>query len=98
MAREADVFKNRTQADFDLIVIDVTDVSDMPRLVAAIQSRNPNGKIVIATSAPTWGEAREAFYMGAADYLRKQPDVEEMVASMKGVLIKTRRGNESKGR
>lgn len=98
VARETDVLKKRVMSELDLIIIDVTEVKDMSRLVAEIQSQSPQGKIVIATSSPTWGEARDAFYMGAADYIRKQPDAQEMVLALNTVLIKARHGKGQKSR
>jgi DNA-binding NarL/FixJ family response regulator len=36
-----------------------------------IRAARPEVKIVVATMSPTWKRAREAFRVGASDYVRK---------------------------
>jgi len=81
--QEEEVLQDRFKIDDDLIVVDVTQMSDLPKLVSTIRSSKPDSKILLAATTPTWREARTAFYLGATDYIRKQSNVEEMIDSLK---------------
>ena len=80
--------QSKPEHKIDLIVIDLADVGNIPSILFAMQSSYPDSKIVVISIAPTWKQAREAFYLGAVDYTRKPYDQSEMISLLKAALLK----------
>lgn len=57
--------------DYDLVIMDATSVEHLESLITHIHRVSPDSRIVVATAAPTWQNARDAFRNGAIDYIRK---------------------------
>ena len=82
-----DEWANETQlCQYSVIFIDATSISDVPTLIMAIRRQCPTLRIVVATSSPTWKQAREAMQAGAVDYIRKTPDLVELHTQINFVL------------
>lgn len=72
--------------DYDLVIVDSLAVENMPQFVSTIRNRWPKTRVVVFTSSPTWRRARDAFYAGASDYIRKSYDSKELTAVLQAAL------------
>jgi DNA-binding NtrC family response regulator len=61
-----------------LILVDATDVDDVPTLVTALRWRQPDARILVGTAAQDWTTAREVLRAGALDYLDKAMAADEL--------------------
>jgi DNA-binding NarL/FixJ family response regulator len=77
------------QHPYDVVIIDAAKVEDMYQLIAMIRTGQPEAKIVVATMSPTWKRAREAFRVGATDYVRKSMNEAENRLLLEASLGKT---------
>lgn len=71
---------------YSVIFIDAATVADVPALIITLRRQCPTLRIVVATSSPTWKQAREAMQAGAVDYIRKTPDLVELHTQIDFVL------------
>ena len=83
---ENEVFKGGLAGKIDLVVIDISGSIGLPRLVAYVREQQTECKILIVSAAPTWRKARQAFYIGATDYIPKQYTTAETISAMRSVL------------
>ena len=74
------------KASYDVIIIDAGTVSNAVTLVASLQSQQPEARIVVATASPTWQRAREVLQAGAADYIRKSLDKDQLRVKIQALL------------
>ena len=88
IAREEDVIKHISLSKYDLIILDAVAVKNMSLLIARINSQQPDIRIIVATSSPTWTRAREAYQAGAIDYMKKTLNKEEILYVVQEALIK----------
>lgn len=75
---------------YGVIIIDVGTVGDrrFSSLVSDIRAEQRETRIVVASAAPTWRQAKEAFLAGAIDYTRKSLDNKELLTVFQEVLNK----------
>ena len=75
---------------YEVIIVDVGTVGDRkyPSLVSSIRAEQREARIVVASAAPTWRQAKDAFHAGAIDYIRKSLDKKELSAVFQEVLNK----------
>ena len=75
---------------YEIIVVDVGTVGDQkyPSLVSRVRVEQRETRIVVASAAPTWRQAKDAFHAGAMDYIRKSLDKEYLLAVFQEVLKK----------
>jgi DNA-binding NarL/FixJ family response regulator len=78
-------FRRQTYA---LIIIDASISINPVYIVRQLRISQPEAKIVVMTDAPTWKQARELFYAGAADYLLKLSSPQELLAAFRQVLAR----------
>lgn len=74
------------QQDFDLIIIDSTNIKDASQLVSKIKGLKPDARIIVATASPTWRRAADAFRLGAIDYIRKSSGKREILSVLKKAI------------
>jgi len=85
------------ESPYDLVLIEATDTSEGASLVAQLHnpeaayhpSQGPPRRwpaIVVIAKAPTWQEAREVLWAGAADYWDYTLDGDKLVAACREVL------------
>jgi len=79
--------------NFSLIIVDAGGVYNPSCLVSRIREVQPDARIVVMTASPTWKQAREMFYAGVTDYMRKLPNKDELLPSFQEVLRKPVRYN-----
>jgi len=72
-----------------IVIIDATEVKEVPASVSRLRDRCPGSRIIVATASPTWQRARDAFQAGAIGYIRKSWDSQKLLAAIKGVLRET---------
>lgn len=83
------VLKHISGQKHELIILDATNINDTPELVTSIRRIFPEARIIVATSSPTWKLAREVFYAGAIDFVRKTTDQEAILTAIENALKKT---------
>lgn len=86
--REVDAFRRIQQHDYDVILIDAPKVEDTSLLTSSIRMQKPDARIVVATTSPTWEQAREAFRAGATNYIRRSMNKEEMLCELRTTMGK----------
>jgi DNA-binding NarL/FixJ family response regulator len=89
LAVEDEALRLIRQQPYDVVIIDAAKVEDMYQLIALIRTGRPEAKIVVATMSPTWKRAREAFRVGATDYVRKSMNEAENRSLLEASLGKT---------
>ncbi len=83
---EEEAIQAVTRNHYDLVILDAGHVRNAPRLTSHLRTGQPGLRVVAATASPTWQRAREALKAGAADYIRKSLDREELRAKIEAVL------------
>lgn len=73
---------------YDLVIMDATEVGHVESLVAQLHRQLAKTRIVVATAAPTWQNARAAFRSGAIDYIRKYSEKDRLSAFLLEILAK----------
>ncbi len=86
MVSEQELVTATSGSSYDVIIIDAGTVSNPVTLVASLQSQQPEARIVVATASPTWQRAREVLQAGAADYIRKSLDKDQLRAKIQTLL------------
>jgi DNA-binding NtrC family response regulator len=74
--------------EYDLVIMDATEVGHVESLVAQFHRQLTKTRIVVATAAPTWQNARAAFRAGAIDYIRKYSEKDRLSAFLLEILAK----------
>jgi DNA-binding NtrC family response regulator len=85
---EREAIKLVLQQSYDLVIVDATEVKNVPLLISRIRAQRLDARVVVATASPTWRRAREAFQAGATDYIRKSFDREEILFTLQAALGK----------
>ncbi len=62
---------------YDLIIVDISDLTDLMSLIPQIHALQPKSRIIVATYTPTWKQAREVIHLGAAKLIRKSSNLDE---------------------
>ena len=76
-------------SDCDLIIVDSTgSFQETAALIERLRGERPKTPIVVVTMSPTWQRARQAFRVGATDYVRKSLDAEKTLADIRGIIGK----------
>ena len=71
---------------YDVLVIDAGTIRKAVLLVSRLRSLQPDARIVVAATTPTWRRAREILQAGAADYIHKSFDERKLRARIQAVL------------
>ncbi len=74
--------------DYDLVILDASVFSDLPSTVSWIRSQDPEARIVVFSTEPTWKQAREVMLSGAIDYARKSLNREYILSTLKKNLVR----------
>jgi DNA-binding NtrC family response regulator len=87
---EGDIFRRvtRHRRGTTVVIVDTTEVNDVPVLLSRLRQLSPPPRVVVATASPTWRRARDALRLGAADYIQKTLDRERLQAMMTDILSK----------
>lgn len=83
---EEEALRVASEGSYDVIVVDSLAVRNVVLLVSRLHAQCPRSRIIVATASPTWQRAREALKAGAADYIRKSLDKEELRSKIEAVL------------
>ena len=78
VCREDQAIERILRRRYHLVMVDASEVQNVPLLVSRIRAHSPNTGVMVATTSPTWRRAREAFRSGASDYFRKSLDQETL--------------------
>jgi DNA-binding NtrC family response regulator len=70
---------------YDVILVDVSNLADLHRLIPKIHHQRPESRIIIVSSSLTWKQAREIFHLGAANLIRRSPDLDELIKELQPV-------------
>lgn len=86
---EEDALAKVDSLQYDLVVIDASGVeTDLAELVDRLCCDKQKRSVVVATSAPSWRLARDVFHAGAADYIPRNFDTENLVSACKRALVR----------
>ena len=88
VACEVEALECVKRADYALVIVDTTFATNMTCLVSELRKVRPQLRIVVATASPTWKRAREAFQVGAIDYIRKSLDKDEILSIVNMLLTR----------
>jgi DNA-binding response OmpR family regulator len=83
---EEEVVDTVTEISFSVIIIDAGAVYDAALLTRRLRVIKPEGRIMVVTASPTWEYARQTLQAGAADYIRKTFNQEELRAKIMEVM------------
>lgn len=83
---EKDWQEHIRRQSYALIIIDASLAINPVYIVRQLRISQPEARIVVMTDAPSWKQARELFYAGAADYLLKLSSPQELLAAFRAVL------------
>jgi DNA-binding NarL/FixJ family response regulator len=86
LVSEEEAVQAVVQSDYVVIIIDAGVVQDAALLTSRLRGQRPGVRVVVATASPTWRRAREALRAGAADYIRKSLDEQELHSKIQAVL------------
>jgi len=89
IASEADAPREIARKSYDAIILDAGAVRDVNTLTSLLRQGHPHARVIVATASPTWRRAREALRAGAADYIRKSLDEQELQAAIQAALLVT---------
>ena len=64
--------------DYDYTVLDEGLIPDITKTIKEIHDKNPILKVIVVSAAPRWDQAREVMLAGAAHYMRKDPDINNL--------------------
>ena len=64
---------------YDLVIIDAATVQGPVELVSQLHGCDASIRVIVAAVTPTWQEARAVLRAGAADYLRRPTNKEELL-------------------
>ena len=74
---------------YEIIIIDAGAAGEKSSpLIRQIQELRCDAKVVVASAAPTWRQAKEAFEMGAIDYFRKSLNEKELLSTFREISKK----------
>ena len=69
-----------TRQNPSCIIVDASSIyCDLVSLVKDIQQQHENVPIVIASASPNWEQARDVLHAGAADYIKRTPDIQTLI-------------------
>jgi DNA-binding NarL/FixJ family response regulator len=85
---EKDWQERLRRQSYALIIIDASLAINPAYIIRQLRIIQPEAKIVVMTDAPSWKQARELFYAGAADYLLKLSSPQELLAAFREVLAR----------
>jgi DNA-binding NtrC family response regulator len=71
---------------YDVVIVDAGAVASAPDVVCRVHSLDPGTKVVVITASPHWKIAKAVIQAGAADYLSKPLDKEQILASFRTML------------
>jgi DNA-binding NarL/FixJ family response regulator len=83
---EVKALRKLDSEEFDLIIVDSDDVYGIEHLITLIRAKSPISHIIIASDVCTWRRAREAFHLGASEYVQKSLNHEELREQVFSVL------------
>jgi DNA-binding response OmpR family regulator len=85
---EEDAVVSVEHHSYAVIIIDAGAIHDAALLTRRLRTHRPEARIIIVTASPTWEYTREALQAGAADYIHKTFNQEELRAIVREVMDK----------
>lgn len=82
LSLEEDISHERIDQQYDVILMDISDIEDLFRMIPEIHAGQPGSRIIIVRSTPTWKFAREVLRLGAADLIRKNAHPAEIIEEL----------------
>ncbi len=71
---------------YKIIIIDTSHIKDLSELFLQIEKRLKDTRVVVATAKPDWKEARQAFRLGAVDYIHRPMTVDDLRSRFRAIL------------
>ena len=82
---DQNISKQKTFPGYDLVLVDVSDIEVLYRLIPKIHQELLQSRIIVASSTPTWKQAREYIRLGAVNLIRKSADPLETINALQTV-------------
>lgn len=73
---------------YDMIVLDYSATENALETLSEFRRLEPATPILVVSASPTWQQAKEVLSTGAADYMPKSLDVEELGAAFEDILAR----------
>jgi DNA-binding NtrC family response regulator len=89
IASENDAIRRLKERHHAAVILDAGAVPDVEELVSRICEVGLDTKVVVMTATPHWRVARAVFRAGAADYVRKSQDLQEIRTNFRKLLEET---------
>lgn len=81
------MLENELDKPYDLLLIDASGLQiELAERVAWLHGRFPDVPLVVLTSSPTWRRARAVLQAGAADYMRRSIEDEQLLKRCHSLL------------
>lgn len=75
---------------YDMVIVDTASIDDESQVITKVHLKQPQARIVVITTTPTWRRAREVLlHSGAMDYISKTLSERELRSIFKDILAKT---------
>lgn len=82
---DKDISRRKNNNAYDMIVVDVSNIEDLRRLIPEIHHEQPQSRILVVSSTPTWKQTREVIRLGAANLIRKNSNLEEVIKELESL-------------
>lgn len=82
IALDSETPKPWSNSLWDTIVMDISDLDQLHNLIPEIHHEQPDGKIIIVSSTPTWKLTRDVIRLGATSLMRKTYHLDEVLLKL----------------
>jgi len=76
---DKDIATQMIHEQYGAILIDISDISDLYRMIPVVHLEQPASRIIVVTSAPVWKFTREVLRLGAADLIRRRYTSDQVI-------------------
>lgn len=64
---------------YDVVMMDISNIEDLHNLIPGIRHDQPESRIIIISTTPTWKETRQVIRLGASNLIRKSFNLDEII-------------------
>lgn len=76
-----------SQRHYDIIILNEVPTDDLSPLVGQLRDQHQSAKLVVFTQSPNWERARTFLRAGAADYIQRSTENEDLRATFEHLLV-----------
>jgi len=67
---------------YDLYILDDSHIPNIPAMIQKIKRRQASARIIVISDDPTWQKSRDAFRVGALDYIQRTDNYRALYKSL----------------